>query len=92
MRTRPAEARTVSLLPTIHVAVIHKSQIIADLKTLYTILRWDPKAAATGLTNCMTFITGPSKTADIEAIMVAGVHGPREVYLYVVTDEMNFIS
>jgi L-lactate dehydrogenase complex protein LldG len=34
----------------------------------------------------MTFISGPSKTADVEATMVHGAHGPREVYIYVVTD------
>jgi hypothetical protein len=38
-----------------------------------------------GLTNCLTLISGPSKTADIELTMVHGAHGPREVYLYVIT-------
>ena len=33
----------------------------------------------------MSFISGPSKTGDIEAIMVHGAHGPKEVHLYVVT-------
>jgi L-lactate dehydrogenase complex protein LldG len=37
------------------------------------------------LTNCLTLISGPSKTADIELTMVHGAHGPREVYLYVIT-------
>jgi len=32
----------------------------------------------------MTFITGPSKTADIEATLVQGAHGPRELYLFVI--------
>lgn len=83
--TRPGQARAVSLLPSIHVAVIHQSQIIADLKTLYALLRWVSADVQKGLTNCLTLINGPSKTADIEATLVAGAHGPREVYLYVVT-------
>jgi L-lactate dehydrogenase complex protein LldG len=85
MRTRPGQARSVSLLPLIHVAVIKRDQIIADLKELYALLKWDPEHQKEGLTNCMTFISGPSKTADIEATMVHGAHGPREVYIFVIT-------
>ncbi len=84
MRTRPGQARTVSLLPSIHIAVIGLNRIIADLKELYALLRWDPQEREEGLTNCMTFISGPSKTADIEATMVHGAHGPREVHVFVI--------
>jgi L-lactate dehydrogenase complex protein LldG len=86
MRTRPGLARSVSLVPSIHIAVIHLDQIIADLKELYALIQWDPEGSGEGLTNCMTFISGPSKTADVEATMVHGAHGPREVYVYVMTD------
>ncbi len=86
MRTRPGQARSVSLVPSIHIAVIHLDQIIFDLKELYAVLQWDPDAREEGLTNCMTFISGPSKTADVEATMVHGAHGPREVYVYVISD------
>jgi L-lactate dehydrogenase complex protein LldG len=85
MRTRPGQARSVSLVPSIHVAVIELNQIIADLKELYALLKWDPQESKEGLTNCMTFISGPSKTADIEATMVHGAHGPRQVHVYVIT-------
>ena len=84
MRTRAGQARSVSLVPAIHVAVIELNQIIADLKELYALLKWDPQAKEEGLTNCMTFISGPSKTADIEATMVHGAHGPREVHVFVI--------
>jgi L-lactate dehydrogenase complex protein LldG len=83
MRTRPGQARTVSLLPSIHIAVVEIDRLIADLKELYALLKWDPQVSKEGLTNCMTFISGPSKTADIEATMVHGAHGPREVYVLV---------
>jgi len=86
MRTRPGQARSVSLVPSIHIAVIHLDQIIADLKELYALIQWEPEASGEGLTNCMTFISGPSKTADVEATMVHGAHGPREVYVYVMTN------
>ena len=86
MRTRAGQARSVSLVPSIHIAVIQLNQIIADLKELYAIIKSDTEGHGEGLTNCMTFISGPSKTADVEATMVHGAHGPREVYVYVITD------
>ena len=85
LRTRPGQARSVSLVPSIHIAVIHLNQIIADLKELYTLIQWETEGPGVGLTNCMTLISGPSKTADIEANMVHGAHGPREMYIYVMT-------
>ena len=87
MRTRPGQARSVSLVPAIHIAVVELNRIIADLKELYALLKWDPQMSKEGLTNCMTFISGPSKTADIEATMVHGAHGPREVHIIVITAE-----
>jgi len=83
MRTRPGQGRSVSLVPSIHIGVIYLDQIIWDLKELYALLSFDPDVSKEGLTNCMTFISGPSKTADVEATMVHGAHGPREVYVYV---------
>ena len=85
MKTRPGQTRSVSLVPSIHVAVIELEQILMNLKELYAVLQCDPKQREEGLTNCMTFISGPSKTADIELVMVHGAHGPRELYLYVIT-------
>lgn len=83
MKTRPGQARSVSLVPSVHIAIIRKRQIIENLKELYTVLKLDPKEEKEGLTNCMMLISGPSKTADIELVMVHGAHGPYELYLYV---------
>ena len=83
MKTRPGQARSASLLPEIHAAVIRKDHIIADLQELYALLSHDPHQAQEGLTSCLTLISGPSKTADIEMCMVHGVHGPRELYLFI---------
>jgi L-lactate dehydrogenase complex protein LldG len=85
MRTRPGQARSVSLVPSIHIAVIHLDQIISDLKELYTLIQKESGETGEATTNCMTFISGPSKTADVEATMVHGAHGPREVYIYLMT-------
>ena len=67
-------------------AVIKLEQIIADFKELYTLLDKVLENDPEGMENGMTFITGPSKTADIEATMVHGAHGPREVYIYVIIE------
>ena len=85
LKTRAGQDRSVSLVPSIHIAVIRLEQILGSLKELYYILDNDPEHLEEGLTPCLTFITGPSKTADIEATMVHGAHGPREVQLFVVT-------
>lgn len=85
MRTVPGRDRSVSLLPSIHVAVIVLNQIIRNLPELYAYLKFEGKPPDWGMTNCLTLISGPSKTADIELTMVHGAHGPRELYLYVIT-------
>jgi len=88
MKTRPGQPRCVSLLPSIHVAIVRLEQILTNLKELYTLLKWNPAEQAEGITRCMTVITGPSKTADIEATLVHGAHGPRELYIIVLTDSI----
>ena len=81
------QVRSVSLLPTIHVAVIELEQVISNLTELFVLLKGCGVSPSYGLGNCLTMITGPSKTADIELTMVHGAHGPRELYLYVVAPE-----
>lgn len=87
LRTRPGQPRSVSLIPSLHIAVIPADRILADLKELYAVLRWGHPGQPAELTNCMTFITGPSKTADIEATLVHGAHGPKAVCLFVIAEQ-----
>lgn len=86
MRARPGQPRSTSLVPSIHVAVIRLDQLLPDLQAFYTVLRHDLQSGGEGLTNSLTFISGPSKTADIELVMVHGAHGPRELHIVVITD------
>lgn len=74
-----AEARLVSLLPPIHIAVIPSASILSGLDELLSLV---PKPA--DLTSSMVFITGPSRTADIEQILIRGVHGPGQVHVIIV--------
>jgi L-lactate dehydrogenase complex protein LldG len=76
------EARLVSLLPPAHIAIFPRSLILANLDEL---LRTLPRPA--DQTSSMVLITGPSRTADIEQILVRGVHGPGEIYAVIVDEE-----
>jgi L-lactate dehydrogenase complex protein LldG len=76
------EARLISLLPPAHIAIVPRSRILANLDELLSIL---PRPA--DQTSSMVLITGPSRTADIEQILVRGVHGPGEIYAVIVDDE-----
>ena len=62
-----------SLLPEIHIAVLNKSDILPSLPDAMPLVK-DKRAA--------TFITGPSRTADIEMTLTIGVHGPKEIVVF----------
>jgi L-lactate dehydrogenase complex protein LldF len=64
-----------SLLPEIHIAVLNKSDILPSLPDAIHLAKG--KRAA-------TFITGPSRTADIEMTLTIGVHGPKEIMVFLV--------
>jgi L-lactate dehydrogenase complex protein LldG len=70
--------RNAWITPPIHVAIVRAEQVLADLVDLFE-LRPDAIDAAS-----TTIITGPSKTADIEGVLVTGVHGPAAVEILLV--------
>jgi len=74
MLSSPQEARMISLLPPAHIAVVPGERILSGLDELFSIV---PNPAE--LSSSMVLITGPSRTADIEQILVRGVHGPGEI-------------
>lgn len=75
----PAEARMISLLPPVHVAVVPRERILTSLDELLTEVPLPAERSSS-----MLLITGPSRTADIEQILVRGVHGPGEIHVIVV--------
>ena len=74
--------RLVSLVPPVHIAIVRASQIYRTLSEVLSLIRKDKE-----ISPAVTFITGPSRTADIELTLAIGVHGPQE--LYVIIDEVN---
>jgi L-lactate dehydrogenase complex protein LldG len=73
------EARMISLLPPVYIAVVKRECLLTGLDELLAVL---PRPAEQ--TSSMVLITGPSRTADIEQILVRGVHGPGEIHVVVV--------
>jgi L-lactate dehydrogenase complex protein LldG len=73
------EARLVSLLPPLHIALVPLDRLLTGLDELYTLL-----PVPSDRSSSMVFITGPSRTADIEQILVRGVHGPGEIHVVLV--------
>jgi L-lactate dehydrogenase complex protein LldG len=71
---------SVSLLPETHVAVVPASRIIAGMEDAWNLAR----AELPELPRAVNFISGPSRTGDIEQTIVLGAHGPYRVHVIVV--------
>lgn len=77
---RKGQARSISLLPPVHIAVMRREQILSALSDLFPLVRGEAEAEGRDLSSAITFVTGPSRTADIELTLVVGVHGPQELH------------
>jgi L-lactate dehydrogenase complex protein LldG len=78
---RKGQARSISLLPPVHIAVVKPEQLLSGLSDLFPLLRGEAEAQGRDLSSAITFITGPSRTADIELTLVVGVHGPQQLHV-----------
>ena len=76
------EPRTLSLLPPIHIAVLREEALHSTLHEVMRRQRW----VADLPTNAL-LVTGPSKTADIQRLLVYGAHGPRELVILLLRTE-----
>jgi L-lactate utilization protein LutC len=74
--------RLVSLVPPVHIATLNASQIYSTLSEALSALQSGEEVSPT-----ITFITGPSRTADIELTLAIGVHGPQELYVIIRQDK-----
>lgn len=82
LQVSDAEPRSLSLVPPLSIAVLQRRQIMAQLADAAPALGWEQQPPASNL----LMITGPSKTADIQRMLVYGAHGPRRL-LIVLIDE-----
>ncbi|MDB5197577.1 MAG: lactate utilization protein, partial [Flaviaesturariibacter sp.] len=75
--------RITSVYAPIHVCIAYTSQLVYDISDALNAIT---KKYGSNLPSLISFATGPSRTADIEKTLVVGVHGPKEVYLFLVDD------
>ena len=80
----PDKPRGISLIPPVHLAIVRKENILYDIGELFGILNNLYESPET-IPACTTFITGPSRTADIELNLTLGVHGPKELHVLIVS-------
>lgn len=75
--------RITSVYAPIHICIAYTSQIVYDHNQALELIK---KKSNSRLPSFISIATGPSRTADIEKTLVVGVHGPKEVYCFLVDD------
>jgi len=78
---RSAGGRALSVLPPHHVVIARRGQLLRDLPAAFQFLKTKYGA---NYPSMMSFITGPSRTGDIERILVLGAHGPKKLTIFLI--------
>lgn len=73
--------RSVSVYAPVHICIAYTSQLVYDIKDSLQLIKTKYFA---NLPSLITLATGPSRTADIEKTLVVGVHGPKEVFCFLI--------
>jgi len=78
---RSAGGRALSVLPPHHLVIARRDQLLRDLPAAFQFLK---QKYGANYPSMMSFITGPSRTGDIERILVLGAHGPKKLTIFLV--------
>jgi len=81
LSARDQSGRTASVYAPIHICIAYTNQLVYDVKDALLALK---EKYIENIPSFITFASGPSRTADIEKTLVTGVHGPKEVFLFLV--------
>ena len=84
MSSAQQSGRTTSVYAPVHICIAYTKQLVYDIRDGLQILKEKYQDHYPSL---ITFATGPSRTADIEKTLVVGVHGPKEVYVFLVDQD-----
>ncbi|MDP4281689.1 MAG: LUD domain-containing protein [Bacteroidota bacterium] len=83
LSSRLTPGRKISVYPETHLVFAYTSQLVPEIKDALHNLR---KKYQSGYPSMISFITGPSRTADIEKTLVLGAHGPKEIYVFLIEE------
>ena len=81
MSSAQESGRSASVYAPVHICIAYSNQLVYDVKEALQLVKDKYNNAMPSL---IIFASGPSRTADIEKTLVVGVHGPKEVYLFLV--------
>jgi L-lactate dehydrogenase complex protein LldG len=87
LSTGPGRGRLASLLPPVHICLLNADRLYG---TMAHFIQAFPDSVRQ--TSNLVFITGPSRTADIEQTLTLGVHGPGHLYVLLVSSPHHFID
>lgn len=74
--------RTASVYAPVHICIAYTNQLVYDIKDALTLVQ--EKYKQTTIPSMLSLASGPSRTADIEKTLVVGVHGPKEVFCFLI--------
>jgi L-lactate dehydrogenase complex protein LldG len=86
LTARSGGGRALSVLPPHHVVLARRAQLVPDLPAAYALLHG--KYGPANWPSLITLITGPSRTGDIERILVLGAHGPKRLTVLLLPDSV----
>ena len=86
MSAAQESGRTTSVYAPVHICIAYTNQLVFDIKAGLQLIK---EKYISQLPSLITFASGPSRTADIEKTLVTGVHGPKEVYLFLVESKLK---
>ena len=81
LSTAQQSGRTVSVYAPVHICIAYTNQLVYNIEDALALLQ---SKYQNNLPSLITLATGPSRTADIEKTLVTGVHGPKEVFCFLV--------
>ncbi len=82
MISGPDTPATMNFLPDNHIAILHEADIVGAMEDVFAALR--KKYGSATMPRTLNFISGPSRTADIEQKIVEGAHGPRRLHIVLI--------
>lgn len=85
LSSKESSGRTASVYAPIHICIAYVDQLVYDISDSLKQLKEDP----TSFPSMISYATGPSRTADIEKTLVVGVHGPKEVYCFLIDNPLE---